>query len=81
MVAMAACDHGGGIFLGGEALCWGCYQQAGSAVHCALAGDRVLPDRFGCQDWKAVDPAAPLRWCFWCQDYQTARWPQAQPAS
>lgn len=72
---MAACEHGGVIFLGGESLCGECYQKAIGAVYCPEGGQMALPDKFGCQRWQPADALPPLRWCFWCRGYNEVRWP------
>jgi len=72
---MAACEHGGGIFLEAGGLCWECYLKASGAVTCPASGETALPDRFGCPQWRPAEAEPPLHWCFWCQDYRAARWP------
>lgn len=72
------CEHGGGIALGGESLCWDCYQQAVGAVYCPGGERMAMPDKFGCDKWRPAEASAPMRWCYWCQDYRAARWPEAR---
>jgi len=72
------CEHNGAIALGGEPFCWQCYQEAMGAVHCPPAGKLAMPDKFGCERWTPAEASPPMRWCYWCQAYRDARWPEAR---
>ena len=67
------CDHGGGIFLGGENLCGNCFRRFYGMVLCPRGGKWVVPDGMGCAQWEPAGEDPGMKMCFWCRSYDDVR--------
>ncbi len=70
---MATCQHGGGIFLGGESLCGDCFRRFYGMVLCPRGGEWVVPDKMNCAHWEASGKDPSVKACFWCRWYNDVR--------